>query len=60
LRGPPWRRTLAIVDLDELLSRPEVVATLFAVQDINVKLSRIIRLLEGDDDGEAWPPEDDT
>ncbi len=45
---------------EPLLSREELTATLFAIQDINLKLSRIIRLLEGDDDGEEWAPEDAT
>jgi hypothetical protein len=44
----------------ELISRDEVTATLFAIADINVKLSRIIELLEGGIDGEAWSPEDDA
>jgi hypothetical protein len=48
------------MDVDELLAREEVTATLFAIHDINLKLSRIIRLLEGDDDGEAWTAEDDA
>jgi hypothetical protein len=48
------------VDLDAVVSRGEVTPTIFAILDINTKLSRIIRLLEGDDDGETWPPEDDA
>jgi hypothetical protein len=47
------------MDVDELLASQEVAATLFAIHDINTKLSRIIRLLEGDDDGEAWRGEDE-
>ena len=47
------------MDVDQLLSHQEVAATLFAIHDINMKLSRIIRLLEGDDDGEAWTAEDE-
>jgi hypothetical protein len=48
------------VDLDAVVSRGEVTATIFALLGINAKLSRIIRLLEGDGDGETWPPEDDA
>jgi hypothetical protein len=47
------------VDADELLSHQEIAATLFAIHDINTKLSRIIELLEGDDDGGAWTAEDE-
>jgi hypothetical protein len=48
------------VDPAELVSREELAAILLAIHDINRKLSRIIRLLEGDDDGEAWTAEDDA
>jgi hypothetical protein len=42
---------------DELISRDELTATLFAIQDIRVAVRRIRDLLE-DEDGEAG--EDDT
>jgi hypothetical protein len=47
------------VDVDELLPHQEVAATLFAIHDITTKLSGIIRLLEGEDDGEGWTAEDE-
>jgi hypothetical protein len=48
------------VSLEGLVSREELAVILFAVHDINVKLSKIIRLLEGEDDGEGWPQQDDA
>jgi hypothetical protein len=60
LRGVRRSRTLLVVDPAELVSREELAAILLAIHDINRKLSRIIRLLEGDDDGEAWTAEDDA
>ena len=44
----------------ELVSREEVAAMLFAIADINAKLTQIIDLLEGEADGEGSPPEDDA
>jgi hypothetical protein len=44
----------------ELVSRDEVTAMLFAIADINAKLSQIVDLLEGGIGGEEWPPEDDA
>ena len=49
-----------VVESEQLISRDEVTATLFAIADINLKLSRLIDLLEGGNDGEEWPPEDHT
>jgi hypothetical protein len=37
---------------DRLIERSEVVALLFNVSDIAATLSRILRRLEGEDDGE--------
>jgi hypothetical protein len=56
LRRPAVVGTLETVD-DELISRDELTATLFAIQDIRVAVRRIRDLLE-DEDGEAG--EDDT
>jgi hypothetical protein len=49
--------TLVPVD-DEFISRDELSATLFAINDIREDVQRIRRLLEEDGDGEA--PEDDA
>jgi hypothetical protein len=43
---------------DELISRDELTATLFAIDDIRDEVREIRALLEEDGDGEA--PEDDT
>jgi hypothetical protein len=43
---------------DELISRGELTATLFAINDIREEVRGIRRLLEEDGDGEA--PEDDA
>jgi hypothetical protein len=45
------------VDADELISRSEVTAMLFTFADINVKVERIVQLLE-DDYGEEEAPQD--
>jgi len=47
------------VDADELISRSEVTAMLFTFADINVKVERIVQLLE-DDDGEEEAPQNDS
>ena len=47
------------MDGDELISRAEVTAMLFAFADINGNVRRIVQLLE-DDDGEEEVPEDDS
>jgi hypothetical protein len=47
------------VDADELISRSEVTAMLFTFADINVKVERIVQLLE-DDDGEEEAPQDNS
>jgi hypothetical protein len=47
------------VDADELISRSEVTAMLFTFADINVKVERIVQLLE-DDYGEEEAPQDDS
>jgi hypothetical protein len=43
---------------DELISRDELTATLFAINDIHEEVRRIRRLLEEEADGEA--AEDDA
>jgi hypothetical protein len=43
---------------DELISRDELTATLFAINDIRNEVLKIRRLLEEESDGEA--PEDDA
>ena len=43
---------------EELISRGEVTAMLFTFADINVKVGRIIELLEEDGDGEEAPQDD--
>lgn len=44
--------TLETVD-DELITRDELTATLFAIQDIRKDVHEIREWLEGEDDGEA-------
>jgi hypothetical protein len=43
---------------EDLISRDELTATLFAINDIREEVRRIRRLLEEEGDGEA--PEDDA
>ena len=43
---------------DEVISRDEVTGTLFAIADINANVERIVRILEGDGNGEEETPED--
>ena len=49
--------SLDVMD-DDLISREELTATLFAIHDIRKEVGRIRRLLEEEADGEA--PEDDA
>jgi DNA-binding winged helix-turn-helix (wHTH) protein len=42
----------------ELISRDELTATLFAINDIYVEVRSIRRLLEEDGDGEEAPADD--
>ena len=51
--------TIVGMDGDELISRSEVTAMLFAFADINGNVRRIVQLLE-DEDGEEEVPEDDA
>jgi hypothetical protein len=48
------------VEAPPLIYRGEVVAMLFAVADLNVKLERILELLEEEFGGGEALPEDDT
>ena len=41
-----------------LIDREEAVATMFAIADLNANVERILRLLEGDADGEGLSEED--
>jgi hypothetical protein len=43
---------------DELISRDELTGTLFAIADINANVERIVRILEGDGNGEEEASED--
>ena len=52
LRRPAVVGTLETLD-DELISRDELTATLFAIQDIRQDISEIRDWLVEDDDGEA-------
>ena len=45
---------------EELISRPEVTAMLFAFADINANVERIVDLLEDGQDGEEEVPEEDS
>jgi hypothetical protein len=40
------------VEAEALISRPEVEAMLWAIQDINVNIDRLVSFIEGEDDGE--------
>jgi hypothetical protein len=42
------------------LDRNEVVAIVFGIADLNVKLARVVELLEEEFDGEEGPSEDDA
>ena len=44
---------------EPIIYREEVAAMLFSLADINVKLSRIVRVLE-DDDGQEEEDEDES
>lgn len=48
------------VEPEALIYRDEVVAMLFGVSDLNVKLAKIIRILEQEFGGEEELEEDDT
>jgi hypothetical protein len=48
------------VESEALIYRDEVVAMLFGVADLNVKLAKIIRILEQEFGGEEELEEDDT
>ena len=48
------------VQAEEPISRGEVTAMLFTFADINVKLARIIQLLEDEENGEEEAPGDDS
>jgi len=50
---------LWMVQPDPIIYREEVAAMLFSRADINVKLSRIVRILE-DDDGQEEEDEDES
>jgi hypothetical protein len=43
-----------------LISRSEVTAMLFTFADINANVERILRVLEGEDDGGEEEPEEDS
>jgi hypothetical protein len=43
---------------DELISRDELTATLFAINDIYIEVRKIRRLLEEEADGEEAPEDD--
>jgi hypothetical protein len=47
------------VEQEPIIYREEVAAMLFSVADINVKLDRIVRILE-DDDGQEEEGEDES
>jgi hypothetical protein len=48
------------MDAEALILRSEVTAMLFTFADINVKVERIVQLLEDDEDGEQEVPQDDS
>ena len=43
-----------------MIYRREVVAMLFAIADLNANVERILRLLEGDEDGDEGLTEADS
>lgn len=52
---------MELVDAEGSISRGEVTAMLFAFAGINVKVGRIVELLEDDGDGaEEETPQDDS
>ena len=48
------------VAAEELISRREVTAMLFAFANINANVERILRLLEDGNDGEQEEPEENS
>jgi hypothetical protein len=52
--------TMDEVAAEELISRREVTAMLFAFADINANVERILRLLEDGNDGEQEEPEENS
>jgi len=60
LRGRTSRGILASINGEPVIYREEVVAMLFGLADLNVKVRRIIHLVEREFDGEEGPEEDDS
>ena len=46
--------------MEPVVDREEAVATMFAIADLNVKVERIVRLLEEESNGEEGLSEDDS
>jgi hypothetical protein len=51
---------MPVMSPEELISRREVTAMLFAFADINANVDRILRLLEDGNDGEQEEPEENS
>jgi hypothetical protein len=45
---------------EDLVERQEAVATMFAIADLNANVERILRVLEGDSDGDEGLSEEDS
>jgi hypothetical protein len=59
LAPPPYSRSISKVEAEELISRSELTAMLFAIADINASVERIVSLLE-DGNGEQETPEENA
>jgi hypothetical protein len=46
--------------VEPVVDREEAVATLFAIADLNANVERILRLLEGESDGDEGLSEEDA
>jgi hypothetical protein len=60
LRNGVHAATIASVEASPLIDRQELVATLFAIADVNANVERILQLLEEEFGGEEGLPEADT
>jgi hypothetical protein len=59
LRRLAFSRSISKVEPEELISRSELTAMLFAIADINESVERIVSLLE-DGNGEQETPEENS
>ena len=46
--------------MDPVVDRDEAVATMFAIADLNANVERIVRILQGESNGEEGLSEEDS